>query len=89
MPFQISKYKLNTSLEAKLNNRAVSLRNVRERAVFRIHVPRLEARCRLRTGLGREKVNAVTKNLYFCRKLSIEMKAPVAYTDNNKPEDTV
>ena len=36
MPLQISKYKLNTSLEAKLNNRAVSLRNVRERAVFRI-----------------------------------------------------
>ena len=36
MPLQISKYKLNTSLEAKLNNRAVSLRNIRERAVFRI-----------------------------------------------------
>lgn len=36
MPLQISKYKLNTSLEAKLNNRAVSLRNLRERAVFRI-----------------------------------------------------
>ena len=36
MPLQISKYKLNTSLEAKLNHRAVSLRNVRERAVFRI-----------------------------------------------------
>ena len=36
MPLQISKYKLNTSLEAKLNNRAISLRNLRERAVFRI-----------------------------------------------------
>lgn len=36
MPLPISKWKLNTSLEAKLNNRAVSLRNVRERAVFRI-----------------------------------------------------
>lgn len=36
MPLQISKWKLNTSLEAKLNDRAVSLRNVRERAVFRI-----------------------------------------------------
>jgi nondiscriminating aspartyl-tRNA synthetase len=36
MPLQISKYKLNTSLEAKLNHRAVSLRNLRERAVFRI-----------------------------------------------------
>ena len=29
MPLQISKYKLNTSLEAKLNNRAISLRNLR------------------------------------------------------------
>ncbi len=36
MPLQINKWKLNTSLEAKLNNRAVSLRNPRERAVFRI-----------------------------------------------------
>ena len=36
MPLQISKWKLNTSLEAKLNNRAVSLRNVRERAKFKI-----------------------------------------------------
>ncbi len=36
MPLQISKWKLNTSLEAKLNNRAISLRNVRERAKFRI-----------------------------------------------------
>ncbi len=36
LPLQISKWKLNTSLEAKLNNRAVSLRNLRERAKFRI-----------------------------------------------------
>lgn len=36
LPLQISKRHLNTSLEAKLNNRAVSLRNPRERAVFRI-----------------------------------------------------
>lgn len=36
MPFPINKWKLNTSLEAKLNNRAVALRNPRERAVFRI-----------------------------------------------------
>ena len=36
MPLAISKWKLNTSLEAKLNNRAVSLRNVRERAKFKI-----------------------------------------------------
>ena len=36
MPLQINKWKLNTSLEAKLNNRAVALRNPRERAVFRI-----------------------------------------------------
>lgn len=36
LPLQISKWKLNTSLEAKLNHRAVSLRNLRERAVFRI-----------------------------------------------------
>ncbi len=36
MPLAISKWKLNTSLEAKLDNRAVSLRNVRERAKFKI-----------------------------------------------------
>ena len=36
LPLLINKWKLNTSLEAKLNNRAVSLRNPRERAVFRI-----------------------------------------------------
>lgn len=36
MPLPISKRKLNTSLEAKLNYRVVSLRNPRERAVFRI-----------------------------------------------------
>ena len=36
MPLQISKWKLKTSLEAKLNYRPVSLRNVRERAKFRI-----------------------------------------------------
>ena len=32
----ISKWKLNTSLEAKLNYRSISLRNIRERAKFRI-----------------------------------------------------
>ena len=36
LPLQISKWKLNTSLDAKLNHRAVSLRNIRERATFRI-----------------------------------------------------
>lgn len=36
LPLAIDKWKLNTSLEAKLNMRAVSLRNVRERARFRI-----------------------------------------------------
>lgn len=36
LPIQINKWKVNTSLEAKLNQRAVSLRNPRERAVFRI-----------------------------------------------------
>lgn len=36
LPLQINKRRLNTSLEAKLNNRAVALRNPRERAVFRI-----------------------------------------------------
>ncbi len=36
MPLPIAKWKLNTSLEAKLNNRAVALRNLKERAVFRI-----------------------------------------------------
>ena len=36
MPLQINKWRLNTSLEAKLNNRAVALRHPRESAVFRI-----------------------------------------------------
>ena len=36
MPLAIFKWKLNTSLEANLNYRAISLRNVRERAKFRI-----------------------------------------------------
>lgn len=36
MPLAIDKWKLNTSLEAKLNMRSIALRNVRERAKFRI-----------------------------------------------------
>lgn len=36
MPLPVSKWKLHTSLEAKLNYRPISLRNVRERAKFRI-----------------------------------------------------
>ena len=36
MPLAIDKWKLNTSLEAKLNMRPVALRNIRERAKFRI-----------------------------------------------------
>ena len=36
MPLAISKWKLNTSLEANLNNRSISLRNIRERAKFKI-----------------------------------------------------
>ena len=36
MPLAISKWKLNTSLDAKLNMRSISLRNVRERAKFKL-----------------------------------------------------
>lgn len=36
MPLAVSKWKLDTSLEAKLNYRPISLRNVRERAKFKI-----------------------------------------------------
>ena len=36
MPLAIAKWKLHTSLEAKLNMRSVSLRNVRERAKFKL-----------------------------------------------------
>ena len=36
MPLPISKWKLNTSLEAKLNYRPISLRNIRERAKFKV-----------------------------------------------------
>ncbi|MGN0398511.1 MAG: aspartate--tRNA(Asn) ligase [Blautia sp.] len=42
LPLAIDKWKLNTSLETKLNMRAVSLRNVKERARFKIQ----EAICR-------------------------------------------
>ena len=36
MPLPIAKWKLNTSLETKLSLRGISLRNVRERAIFKI-----------------------------------------------------
>lgn len=36
LPLPVSKWKLNTSLEAKLNMRSIALRNIRERAKFRI-----------------------------------------------------
>lgn len=36
MPIPISKRKLNTSLETKLTYRPISLRNIRERAVFKV-----------------------------------------------------
>lgn len=36
MPLPVAKWKLDTSLEAKLNYRSISLRNIRERAKFRI-----------------------------------------------------
>lgn len=36
MPLAISKWKLNTSLDAKLNYRPIALRNVRERAKFKL-----------------------------------------------------
>lgn len=36
LPLSVAKWKVNTSLEAKLNQRSVSLRNIRERVIFRI-----------------------------------------------------
>lgn len=36
LPLPVGKWKLNTSLEAKLDNRSIALRNIRERAKFRI-----------------------------------------------------
>lgn len=36
MPFPVSKWKLTTTLETNLDNRAIALRNIRERAKFRI-----------------------------------------------------
>lgn len=36
MPLPVAKWKLNTSLDAKLNMRSVSLRNIRERAKFKV-----------------------------------------------------
>ncbi len=36
LPIPVAKWKLNTSLETKLNLRSIALRNVRERAIFKI-----------------------------------------------------
>lgn len=36
MPLPVAKWKLNTSLETKMNMRSISLRNVRERAKFKL-----------------------------------------------------
>ncbi|MDD2958964.1 MAG: aspartate--tRNA(Asn) ligase [Lachnospiraceae bacterium] len=36
MPLPVSKWKMNTSLDAKLNYRSISLRNIRERAKFKL-----------------------------------------------------
>ena len=36
LPMAIDKWKLNTSLEAKLNYRPISLRNIQERSKFKI-----------------------------------------------------
>ena len=36
MPVSISKWRLNTSLEAKLEYRPIALRNIRERSIFKI-----------------------------------------------------
>ena len=36
LPIAVSKWKLNTSLEAKLGMRGITLRNLRERAIFKI-----------------------------------------------------
>ena len=36
MPLPISKWKMNTSLDAKLNYRSISLRNIRERSKFKL-----------------------------------------------------
>lgn len=36
LPLAVDKWKLNTSLEAKLNKRPIALRNIRERSKFRI-----------------------------------------------------
>ena len=36
LPLAIDKWKLNTSLEAKLNYRSISLRNIQERSKFKI-----------------------------------------------------
>ena len=41
LPLPIDKWKLNTSLEAKLDRRSLSLRNIRERARFRIQEGRV------------------------------------------------
>lgn len=36
LPLAVSKWKLKTSLEAKLDHRSIALRNIRERAIFKI-----------------------------------------------------
>ena len=52
MPLAISKWKLNTSLEAKLNYRPLSLRNLKERAKFRIQEGIARGFCEFLTSQG-------------------------------------
>ena len=52
MPLPVNKWKLNTSLEAKLNYRPLSLRNLKERAKFRIQEGIARGFCEFLTSQG-------------------------------------
>ena len=52
LPMAIDKWKLNTSLEAKLNYRPLSLRNLKERAKFRIQEGIARGFCEFLTSQG-------------------------------------
>ena len=62
LPLPIGKWKLNTSLEAKLNMRSISLRNIRERAKFKLQEGIVRGFRRLRLGQRALKADQTSLN---------------------------
>ena len=66
MPLSISKWKLNTSLDAKLNYRSISLRNIRERAKFKLQAGISSTARVLRRSTRRRSVRRVRREARIC-----------------------